>query len=45
MSETKTRTQLRGRRVDADGEVMRYPVSMFAFRDPDGNRFVTVERD
>jgi len=38
-------TELRGRGVDADGEVMRYPVPMFGFRDPDGNRFVTVERD
>ncbi|MGH9367090.1 MAG: VOC family protein, partial [Thermoanaerobaculia bacterium] len=37
--------ELRGRGVDADGEVMRSPVPMFVFRDPDGNRFVTVERD
>jgi len=26
-------------------EVMPYPVPMFVFRDPDGNRLVIVERD
>ena len=36
---------LRARGVDADAEVMRYPVPMFAFRDPDGNRLRIVERD
>ena len=36
---------LRARGVDADAEVMRYPVPMFAFRDPDGNRLLVVERD
>jgi catechol 2,3-dioxygenase-like lactoylglutathione lyase family enzyme len=30
--------------VDADPEVMSYPVPMFSFRDPDGNRLVIVER-
>jgi catechol 2,3-dioxygenase-like lactoylglutathione lyase family enzyme len=35
---------LRARGVDADAEVMRYPVPMFAFRDPDGNRLRIVER-
>ena len=36
---------LRARGVDADAEVMRYPVPMFVFRDPDGNRLYIVERD
>ena len=39
---------LRARGVDADPEVMRMgdPVPpMFFFRDPDGNRFVIIERD
>jgi catechol 2,3-dioxygenase-like lactoylglutathione lyase family enzyme len=39
---------LRARGVDADEEVMRMgdPVPpMFFFRDPDGNRFLLVERD
>ncbi len=36
---------LRARGVDADAEVMSYPVPMFVFRDPDGNRLVIVERD
>jgi predicted enzyme related to lactoylglutathione lyase len=36
---------LRARGVDVDAEVMRYPVPMFIFRDPDGNRLVIVERD
>lgn len=35
---------LRARGVDADAEVMRYPVPMFVFRDPDGNRLIIVER-
>jgi catechol 2,3-dioxygenase-like lactoylglutathione lyase family enzyme len=41
-------TNLRERGVDADGEVMRMgdPVPpMFFFRDPDGNRFLIVQRD
>jgi hypothetical protein len=36
---------LRARGVDVDAEVMSYPVPMFIFRDPDGNRLVIVERD
>ena len=36
---------LRARGVDADAEVMRYPVPMVFFRDPDGNRLLIVERD
>jgi catechol 2,3-dioxygenase-like lactoylglutathione lyase family enzyme len=36
---------LRGRGVDADAEIMRYPVPMFVLRDPDGNRLRIVERD
>ena len=47
MSETNTHithVDLRARGVDADAEVMRYPVPMFVFRDPDGNRLVIVER-
>jgi catechol 2,3-dioxygenase-like lactoylglutathione lyase family enzyme len=35
---------LRARGVDADAEVMRYPVPMFVFRDADGNRLIIVER-
>jgi catechol 2,3-dioxygenase-like lactoylglutathione lyase family enzyme len=31
--------------VDADAEIMRYPVPMFVFRDADGNRLIIVERD
>jgi catechol 2,3-dioxygenase-like lactoylglutathione lyase family enzyme len=34
---------LLARGVDADAEVMRYPVPMFVFRDADGNRLVVVE--
>ena len=34
---------LRSRGVDADPEVIPYPVPMFIFRDPDGNRLVIVE--
>ena len=36
---------LRAQGVDADAEVMRYPVPMFVVRDPDGNRLRIVERD
>jgi hypothetical protein len=36
---------LRARGVDADTEIMRYPVPMFVFRDADGNRFRIVQRD
>ncbi len=36
---------LRARGVDVDAEVIRYPVPMFVFRDPDGNRLRIVERD
>jgi catechol 2,3-dioxygenase-like lactoylglutathione lyase family enzyme len=35
---------LRAKGVDTDAEVMPYPVPMFAFRDPDGNRLLIVER-
>jgi len=35
---------LRARGVDADAEIMRYPVPMFVFRDADGNRLIIVER-
>ena len=36
---------LRARGVDADAEIMRYPVPVFVVRDPDGNRLVIVERE
>jgi hypothetical protein len=29
--------------VDADAAIIPFPVPMFAFRDPDGNRLVVVE--
>ena len=32
------------RGVDVDPEVIPYPVPMFVFRDPDGNRLVVVQR-
>jgi catechol 2,3-dioxygenase-like lactoylglutathione lyase family enzyme len=35
---------LLARGVDADAEVIPYPVPMFSFRDPDGNRLVLVEQ-
>ena len=35
---------LRARGVDVDAQVMRQPVPMFVFRDPDGNRLYIVER-
>ena len=35
---------LRAAGVDVDAEVIPYPVPMFPFRDPDGNRLVIVER-
>ena len=35
---------LLARGVDADAEVTPYPVPMFVFRDPDGNRSIIVER-
>jgi catechol 2,3-dioxygenase-like lactoylglutathione lyase family enzyme len=34
---------LRAAGVDTDAEVIPYPVPMFSFRDPDGNRLVIVE--
>ena len=34
---------LRARGVDTDAEVTPYPVPMFVFRDPDGNRLIIVE--
>ena len=30
--------------VDADRDIMEFPVPMFSFRDPDGNRLIVVER-
>jgi catechol 2,3-dioxygenase-like lactoylglutathione lyase family enzyme len=36
---------LRARGVDADAEIMRYPVPMFVLRDADGNLLRIVERD
>jgi hypothetical protein len=35
---------LRASGVDADAEIMRYPVPMFVFRDADGNRLRIVQR-
>ena len=35
---------LRARGVDVDAEIMPYPVPMFSFPDPDGNRLLIVER-
>ncbi len=35
---------LRASGVDADAEIMRYPIPMFVFRDADGNRLRIVER-
>lgn len=35
---------LRARGVDADAEIMRYPVPMFIFRDADGNTLRVVQR-
>jgi catechol 2,3-dioxygenase-like lactoylglutathione lyase family enzyme len=35
---------MRDRGVDVDPEVIPYPVPMFVFRDPDGNRLYVVER-
>ena len=34
---------LLARGVDADAEIVPYPVPMFSFRDPDGNRLVIVQ--
>ena len=36
---------LRAQGIDADADVMPYPVPMFVFRDADGNRLIIVERD
>lgn len=36
--------ELRAAGIDVDAEVMPYPVPMFLFRDPDGNRLIVVER-
>lgn len=36
--------QLRALGVDIDDEIIPFPVPMFAFRDPDGNRLVIVGR-
>ncbi len=35
---------LRARGVDADADILRYPVPMFVLRDADGNRLRIVER-
>ena len=35
---------LRERGVEVDPEIIPYPVPMFTFRDPDGNRLYIVER-
>ncbi|SRR6266508_113258 len=35
---------LQARGVDVDPEIIPYPVPMFTFRDPDGNRLYIVER-
>lgn len=35
---------LLGQGVEVDADVIPYPVPMFSFRDPDGNRLVIVER-
>jgi catechol 2,3-dioxygenase-like lactoylglutathione lyase family enzyme len=35
--------QLRARGVDVDAEILRSPVPMFVFRDPDGNRLRVVQ--
>jgi catechol 2,3-dioxygenase-like lactoylglutathione lyase family enzyme len=34
---------MRARGVDVDAEIIPYPVPMFVFRDPDGNRLIVVE--
>ena len=41
---TAEHAHLRSLGVDADPDVIPYPVPMFSFRDPDGNRLVIVER-
>jgi predicted enzyme related to lactoylglutathione lyase len=35
---------LQARGVDVDAMIVRYPVTMFTLRDPDGNRLVVVEQ-
>ncbi|HEY5487255.1 MAG TPA: VOC family protein [Candidatus Limnocylindrales bacterium] len=35
---------LQARGVDVDAAIVRYPVTMFTLRDPDGNRVVLVEQ-
>jgi catechol 2,3-dioxygenase-like lactoylglutathione lyase family enzyme len=35
---------LQARGVDVDAVIVRYPVTMFTLRDPDGNRVVIVEQ-
>lgn len=39
-----THADLRARGVDVDEKILLYPVKMFTFRDPDGNRVVIVEQ-
>jgi catechol 2,3-dioxygenase-like lactoylglutathione lyase family enzyme len=39
-----THADLRARGVDVDDAILPYPVKMFTFRDPDGNRVVIVEQ-
>jgi catechol 2,3-dioxygenase-like lactoylglutathione lyase family enzyme len=35
--------ELRARGIDADAEILEYPVPMFTFRDPDGNTLYVVQ--
>ncbi len=35
---------MRGSGVDVEGDLIPYPVPMFTFRDPDGNRLYVVQR-
>lgn len=39
-----TFTSLRAAGVKTDNEILRRPIPMFAFKDPDGNRLVIVEQ-
>jgi predicted enzyme related to lactoylglutathione lyase len=39
-----THADLRARGVDVDEEILRYPLSRFTLRDPDGNRVMIVEQ-
>jgi catechol 2,3-dioxygenase-like lactoylglutathione lyase family enzyme len=35
---------MRANGVDTDAEIIPYPIPMFVFRDPDGNRLIVVEQ-